>query len=188
MGNVVLVVDMVRGFHDLGNLANPRTARIIPNIRELLERKTAEGGGWRILFLADNHELNDKEFDMFPPHCIEGTQETEVVDELQEFCGTGNNPIVYPKTRFSGFYKTYLDAFLEIAKPEKVIVVGVCTDICVLHTVADLRNRDYEVIVPNDCVETFDLPNHGAEEEGRLALKHMKYILGATIVESQKEI
>ena len=31
---------------------------------------------------------------------------------------------------------------------EAVIAVGICTDICVMHTVADLRNRDYRVVVP----------------------------------------
>src|SRR3972149_1360408 len=66
-----------------------------------------------------------------------------------------------------------LEARLQALRPEKIIVVGVCTDICVLHTVADARNRDYLVEVPTDCVATFD------EEAHRFALNHMKRILGA---------
>ena len=183
---VILVVDMLNGFHNMGNLANPRTASIIPNIRELLERKMKEGG-YRVVFLNDNHLSDDKEFEMFPPHCVEGTEETNVVAELQEFCDMGNNT-VYPKKRYSGFFQTYLEGLLVFERPEEVIVVGVCTDICVLHTVADLRNRDYQVIVPADCVETFDAPNHNAGDENGWALGHMQYILGATIVDSQLEI
>ena len=60
--------------------------------------------------------------------------------------------------------------------PEKVIVCGVCTDICVMHTAADARNRDYIVEVPVDCVATFDPEAHA------YALQHMEKILGANLV------
>ncbi|HJW88491.1 MAG TPA: isochorismatase family protein [Dehalococcoidia bacterium] len=54
--------------------------------------------------------------------------------------------------------------------------MGDCTDICVMHTVADARNRDYPVEVPVDCVATFNEENH------RFALDHMEKILGAKLV------
>ncbi|GAC1480176.1 MAG: hypothetical protein PVSMB9_04620 [Candidatus Dormibacteria bacterium] len=60
-------------------------------------------------------------------------------------------------------------------------MVGVCTDICVLHTVADLRNRDYAVVVPADAVETFDGPGHPGDEVQRFALAHMSQVLGAIV-------
>ena len=77
---------------------------------------------------------------MFPPHCIEGSGEEEIVDELREFAGRS---VVLRKRRYSGFFGTALDRVLAEMAPSMVAVVGVCTDICVLHTVADLRNRDY---------------------------------------------
>ena len=40
---------------------------------------------------------------------------------------------------------------------------------------ADARNRDYTVIVPADCVATFDPEAH------RFALDHMRRVLGATV-------
>ncbi|MBT9143415.1 MAG: Nicotinate phosphoribosyltransferase pncB2 [Dehalococcoidia bacterium] len=58
----------------------------------------------------------------------------------------------------------------------KLIVCGVCTDICVLHTVADARNRDYTVEVPTDCVASMDQRAH------RFALDHMERILGAKLI------
>ena len=60
--------------------------------------------------------------------------------------------------------------------PDKLIVCGVCTDICVLHTVADARNRGYSVEVPIDCVASFD------EQAHRFALEHIEKVLGATLV------
>jgi len=74
------------------------------------------------------------------------------------------------------------EARLRAAQPEQVTVVGVCTDICVLHTVADLRNRDYRVVVPASAVETFDGPGHPGDEVQRWALAHLKGVLGAHVI------
>ncbi len=56
-----------------------------------------------------------------------------------------------------------------------MIICGVLTNICVLHTTADARNRDYEVEVPVDCVAS---PDAGAH---RFALEHMDKVLGAKL-------
>ncbi|MGB2762057.1 MAG: isochorismatase family cysteine hydrolase [Minisyncoccales bacterium] len=179
MANVILVVDMLKGFYNIGNLANPRMANIIPNVVELLEKKNGEND--TVILLGDVHEKDDKEFQMFPPHCIGGTEETDAIDELADI-----GKIYIPKSRFSGFFNTGLKLILESLNPGQVIVVGVCTDICILHTVADLRNRDYKVIVPRDCVETFDSPEHPADQHNQWALNHMQYILGAIVIDHIK--
>ena len=172
MANVVLVVDMVRGFCEEGHplYVGESIRQIIEPIRRLLAEERARGSS--IIFLCDSHAPDDAEFQMFPPHCIRGSEEAEVIPELQEFAEE-----VIPKTRFSGFYGTNLDQRLRELKPDKVIVVGDCTDICVMHTVADARNRDYPVEVPADCVATFDPEAHG------FALRHMEKILGAKVME-----
>jgi nicotinamidase/pyrazinamidase len=180
MANVVLVVDMVRGFCEEGHplYVGETIRQIIEPIRRLLAEERACGSS--IIFLCDNHAPDDAEFQMFPPHCIRGSQEAEGIAELREFASD-----VIPKTRFSGFFGTNLDQRLQELKPDKVIVVGDCTDICVMHTVADARNRDYPVEVPADCVATFDPEAH------RFALRHMEKILGAKVVapsEAPREI
>ena len=172
MANVVLVVDMVKGFlepdHNL--YCGDEARQIIPNVRRLLERETAEGS--QILFISDHHDPDDLEFQMFPVHCVKGTEEPHVIPELERFV-TGAN--VIPKNRYSGFFGTGLGQTLERLQPDKLIICGVCTDICVLHTTADARNRDYPVEVPVDCVATFDPDAH------TWALGHLQRILGATV-------
>jgi nicotinamidase/pyrazinamidase len=86
---------------------------------------------------------------------------------------------VIPKTRYSAFFNTTLENRLAKLMPDKLIVCGVCTDICVCHTVADARNRDYEVEVPVDCVASFN------EEAHRFALEHMERVLGAILTNSK---
>jgi nicotinamidase/pyrazinamidase len=177
MKEVVLVVDMLKGFHNLGNLANPRVAGIIPNIVQLIEKKRAEG--CKIIFANDCHKPDDKEFKMFPAHCVEGTEEAELVEELENLKLPEDS--VIRKTTYSAFYGTCLDYQLSQIKAERVILVGVCTNICILHTAADLRNRGYEVVVPLNCVETYDAPGHPAEETAQWAIQHMTSILGVKV-------
>jgi len=173
MSNVVLVVDMVRGFLEPGHnlYCGEEARRIIPNVRRLLERETRAGG--TVLFISDHHDPDDLEFQMFPVHCIKGTEEPNVIPELAPFVTAGN---VIPKNRYSGFFNTDLAQRLEQLRPDKLIICGVCTDICVLHTTADARNRDYPVEVPADCVASFDAQNHA------WALGHLAKILGARVL------
>lgn len=168
----VIVVDMLRGFLEPGRpLDCGESARaIIPAVRQLIEAEVARGA--MVFWVADNHAPDDKEFAMFPPHCIRGTAEAEVVPALADLVDPAN---LLPKTRYSGFYGTNLAERLARLHPDVVTVIGVCTDICVMHTVADARNRDYTVVVPTDCVATFDPQAH------RFALDHMRRVLGATV-------
>lgn len=171
MANAVLVVDMLRGFLEEGHplYCGEAARHIIPCVQKLLEEEVAEGS--KVFYLCDNHAADDLEFKMFPPHCIVGTVEAEIIPELAKYAGE-----VIPKTRYSGFFGTPLEKRLRRLRPVKVIVCGVCTDICVMHTVANARNRDYVVEVPVDCVASFDTSAH------RFALEHMEKILGAKLV------
>ena len=109
---------------------------------------------------------------MFPPHCIAGTKESEIIPELVNYQGE-----IIPKKRYSGFYGTNLESRLEEIKPEKIVICGVLTNICVMHTTADARNRDYKVEIPVNCVASPDEAAH------KFALEHMDKVLGAYLVE-----
>jgi nicotinamidase/pyrazinamidase len=171
MANVVLVIDMTKAFMERGHAlyCGDKARKIIPNVQVLLERELKKEA--KILFLNDHHDPDDLEFRMFPPHSIEGTEETEIIPELAKFQGE-----VIPKKRFSAFYGTTLGERLAQLKPEKIVIAGVCTDICVCHTAADARDRDYTVEVPVNCVASFD------EKAHRFALKHMDKVLGVKLI------
>lgn len=167
---VILIIDMLRGFlEEEGALyCGPKSRNIIPAVLKLLaEKKEAER-----IYLCDNHAPDDPEFSMFAPHCVRGSKESQVIPELSAYPG-----IVIPKTTLSGFYLTELDNVLKRLKPDKVTVVGVCTNICVIYNVADLRVRGYPVEVPRDCVATFD-----TEEIHNFALSQMEKVFGAKLV------
>ena len=170
MANAVLVIDMIKGFLEKGYPAycGHKARSIIPSIQGLLEQELAQGS--KLFFICDHHAPDDPEFKMFPPHCIEGTVETEITPELAGYPGE-----IIPKRRFSSFFDTPLEEKLRQLKPEKLIVCGICTDVCVLQTVADARAHDYEVEVPVDCIASFN------ERAHRLALEYMEKTLGAKL-------
>jgi nicotinamidase-related amidase len=144
---------------------------IIPHVQALLEKELS--GGARVFFVCDNHDPDDLEFRMFPPHCIEGSDEARVISELASYPGE-----IIHKKRYSAFFGTNLEERLKKPKPDKLIICGVLTNICVLHTAADARNRDYKVEIPVDCIASSD------EEAHRFALEQMENVLGATLVTS----
>jgi nicotinamidase-related amidase len=171
MANAVLVLDMLKGFLEEGYplYCGEQARRIIPRIGKLLQQELDKGS--KVFFVCDRHAPDDLEFNVFPPHCVSGTEEAEIIPELRDYPGE-----VIAKNRYSGFYNTVLDERLQAIRPDKLIVCGVCTDICVMYTVADARNCDYEVEVPTDCVASFSDDSH------RFALDHMDKVLGAKLV------
>ena len=170
MAKAVLVSDMLRGFLEEGYplYCGERARRIIPNVQRLLEQELAQGS--KVFFLCDSHIPDDPEFKMFPPHSIEGTAGAEIIPELAQYEGE-----IILKRTYSSFFDTPLEAKLSQLKPEKLIVCGVCTHICVFYAVADARIRGYEVEVPVDCVASFD------EKAHYFALEYMEKVLGAKL-------
>ncbi len=142
---------------------------IVEPIRQRLE--AARDAGHTVIYVCDNHKPDDPEFRMFPVHCVAGTQGAEVVAELAPEPGD----IVIKKRRYSAFFGTDLDLHLRENGIEELTLVGVCTNICVMYTAADARNRNYDVIVPRDSVASF------SDEAHEFALKELKNTLGAQI-------
>lgn len=170
---VLLIIDMLKDFieHD-GALPCGETGRkIIPYIQKITKQIRDENG--KIIYLTDAHDENDREFEMFPKHCIKGTTGAEIIDDLDI---QKDKDIIIEKTRYSGFYKTDLEKTLTKFAPDEVHVVGVCTSICVMDTVSDLRNRDYKVVVHRHGVADFDPQAHA------FSLKRMEKVLGAKIL------
>ena len=144
--------------------------KIVPFIKKKMEE--ARRSGDLIIYVNDSHKPNDKEFRMFPKHCVKGTPGAQVISELKPRRGDA----IVRKTRFSAFYGTKLEKILKENRVKRADVVGVCTSICVMDTVGDLRNRDYLVTIYKKGVADFDGKFH------RFALQRMEKTYGAEVV------
>ncbi len=172
MKKALIVVDMLNDFlsKDGALYCGDKAREIIPFVKEKVTTSRKEGT--KIIYVADTHDPDDAEFKMFPKHCVAGSEGNRLIPELT--CETNDYRV--PKRRYSAFFDTDLEGILKREGIEQVEVVGACTSICVLYTVADLRNRDYPVTVYREGVADFDPEQH------EFALKHIEKVLGAKVV------
>ena len=84
------------------------------------------------------------------------------------------------KPKHSAFYSTSLDVLLSYLGAKKLVVTGFAGDICVLFTANDAYMRDYELIVPSDCIAS------ETAAANRNACQQMKRFLRADIRPSRQ--
>ena len=168
----LLVIDMLKDFIDEDGVLCTGPAG--ESIVDFIKKKTNEfrGKNHPIIYICDNHEKDDKDFDMFPPHCIAGTEGSNIIGELEVKDGDK----IIKKRRYSAFFGTDLDLYLREKGVDELYLVGVCTNICVLYTAADARNIDYKVNIYKEGVASFD------EEAHDFALKQAENTLGCRII------
>ena len=169
----VMSVDLINGFCSEGPLASPRIAAIVPAVVTLFEKAHAAGVSHFLLF-QDAHSEEASEFEAFGPHCIAGTREAETIPELTALPFAGLLRIA-ERNSISSAIGTGLDEWLDShGEIDRFIVVGDCTDLCVyqlamhLRLTANAADIDRTVIVPADCVDTYDMPIERAGEIGIL--------------------
>ncbi|MCR8656529.1 cysteine hydrolase family protein [Paenibacillus endoradicis] len=137
--------------------------------------------GEDIIFTIDVHDEGDTyhpETKLFPPHNLRNTNGRMLYGQLQQIYEESQdraNIHWLDKTRYSAFAGTTLDMMLRARGIEEVYLVGVCTDICILHTAVDLYNLGYRIVVVKDAVASFNQAGH------EWALGHFQHTLGATI-------
>ena len=179
MGNkAVIVVDMLNDFVT-GELANPRSVAITPNIAALLD--AAREHGWLVVFGNDAHLPGDPEERVWGPHAMAGTPGADVIDDLEPQPGD----IELPKRFYSSFYETGLDSLLRQNGVDEVIITGQHTNICVRHTSSDAFNGGFRITVPEDAVAMFEEPGMTDEQYEALqsdALAYLQKVYGARVL------
>ena len=177
MKRLLLVIDMVNGFAKEGALADKKINNITPNIIELIKDFIRNNDD--IISIQEGHNKNSKEFNSFPIHCILGTKEAELIDELKPY---ENNMKIIRKNSTCGFVtKEFLEYIKENENNlEEIILCGCCTDLCVMNFALPLKNYinendlDINVKIYKNCVETYNAPTHNRDEYNEMAFKIMK--------------
>ena len=156
--DLLVVVDMINGFCRTGNLSSPRALALAEPMQALVRDFPG-----KTVFLCDKHHAGSAELAIFPEHCTDNI-EIMVVDELIDFA---EHCAVY-KNSTNGFFSFLKD--IQIDKQAKsVIIIGWCTDLCVLQFALTLQawfhecDRPLEVSVLTDFADTYDGPGHDAD-------------------------
>lgn len=178
----LLIIDYTNDFvADTGTLTcgHPGQALAEPIVK--LAEETQQSGGW-VLLPTDVHTPNDPyhpETKLFPIHNVRNSWGRELFGGVKDWFDqnqAAENVWQFDKTRYSSFAGTDLDLRLRERQVDTLILTGVCTDICVLHTAVDAYNLGYQIVIPANAVASFDPAGHA------WALNHFKTCLGAKII------
>eukprot|EP00850_Spirogloea_muscicola_P024784 SM001500S01441 [mRNA] locus=s1500:920:1723:- [translate_table: standard] len=211
----LVIVDEVRGFCTVGagNLApSAPDAQIAAMVAETAALASAFAAGrWPALAFLDTHDA-DRPEPPWPPHCVVGTGEENLVQELAwlESCPSAT---LVRKDCVDGFVgamradgSNAVVNWVRQHQLRRVLVTGICTDVCVLaFVVSALSARNHgllpglqDVVVHAGACATADLPPEAAAVAGpgagfahpQAAAHHVGlYIMqahGAQIVDSVK--
>ncbi len=143
-----------------------------------------------VVVCNDVHPVDEKgrrdpyhpETELFGPHNLAGAWGSAlyggVKDKWQALSREYPFATVYfEKVRFSAFAGTQLDIWLRSRDVTEVVLGGVCTDMCVLHTAIDAYNRGYRIAIAAKATCS------GSQEAYQFAIDHCKNLLGARIIE-----
>lgn len=169
-------IDAVEGFTRIGAFANPYMEALIPEwvrlTKEFLE------AGDLVIASRENHTDNSVEFKTFPPHCIRGTEESQLVSELRPF--EDKIKMFYKNSTCLGVLREYLNYLEKLKNLEEVVFTGGVTPICLIQAAIPTKcffneiDRDVRVIVPKNAVDTYDAPNHNRDEWNEMSFRFME--------------
>jgi nicotinamidase-related amidase len=135
-------------------------------------KRRARAAGVPVVYVNDNFGRWRSDFRSQVDHCLEPSSRGRRVVELL----MPEEPDYFViKPKHSGFFATSLGTLLEYLRTRTVILTGLTADICVLFTANDAYMRDYNLIVPSDCVASV------SEEENAHALRQLEKILKADV-------
>jgi nicotinamidase-related amidase len=172
----LVIVDEVNGFATIGAgalappVADEQVARMVTETDALARRFAA--AGWPVLAFLDSHTPGKPE-PPYPPHCEQGSGEDELVPELA-WLETSPAATLVRKDCINGFVGAMDPAtgrnavvdWVNVHGLKAVLVVGICTDICVMDFVLTLLSARNHGLMPNlahiavfepGCA-TYDLP------------------------------
>ncbi len=171
---LLIVVDMQNDFVTPGGALYFKSAEsvkpvVVDCVRAYVEKEQ------HVIFTQDWHVQDDVEFKLFPPHCVANTFGAELFEELKKTIENYEYVSFVHKRKFSAFYGTNLDILLKQLNPTKIGICGVATNICVMYTAEELRNREYNVVLYENGVASYDEALH------EFAISQMKDVLGVEI-------
>lgn len=180
---VLIVVDMVNGFVYNGPLHDIGCSKIIPRQKEIIDDYLDNGD--LVVFIKDTHTKDSTEFSRMPIHCLENTDESELVPELKEYVGRDNVIIINKNSTSFNEAPEFRELITNLVNLKRVDEIGVCTDICDFNGIMGLanrlnqENRDVSIYVHEDAIATF---NEGERSEYVDAAKLLMKQQGINII------
>lgn len=149
----------------------------MPHIQQLLESACAYNV--RIAYTQDTHIEGDSEWEIWPEHVRTGTWGWEIIKDLEP----RSEDLICQKSRYDGFYASWLDHFLSrVWHVENLVIVGTVSNICVLHTAASAGLRWFPIVVPANGISALN------DFDQALTLRQVSWLYHGSVVRSVEHI
>jgi nicotinamidase-related amidase len=173
----LLVLDMVSefAFPDAGRVlaGARRPARAIARLR-----KRARAARIPVIYVNDTAGRWESDPRGFVQRCLAPTAAGRDVVKL--IAPDLHDDYFMFKPKHSAFFGTPLKTLLDQLKIRRLVLTGITSHQCVLFTAMDAYVREYELVMPLDCIGS------GSREESRHALFIAEHALQARIADSSR--
>jgi nicotinamidase-related amidase len=143
----------------------------LPAARRLAQlKRRAKEAKIPVIYVNDNFGRWQSDFNKLLQHCLDENVCGQPVAELLK---PDEDDYFVLKPKHSGFFSTTLDILLDYLQVKTLVITGLTGDICVLFTASDAYMRDFNLLIPEDCVAS------ASAEENEHALEHMRRVLKA---------
>lgn len=166
--DMLIIIDMNNGFVKSGALSSPNVLNLVPKMQDFV--KKCLQNNIEIWHYVDAHDQDCPEFNVYPIHCLKGSIESEVIDELKF-----DEIKIIHKNSTNGFLTK--NPFTE---NKNLYIIGCVTDICV-HDFAYTaikyvheHNLNLTVTIIENLCATFDAPNHDSNEVHSSTIEKLK--------------
>ena len=166
---VLILIDLINDFEFDG--ADPmftNTLAIAQPIAKL--KKNAKAAGIPVIYVNDNFGKWQSDFRKLVDHCLEDNVKGKPIARLLR---PDERDYFVLKPKHSAFYSTSLDLLVRYLKANTLILTGIAGNICVLFTASDAYMRDFNLLVPQDCIAS------ETEADNQHALAYMAKVLKA---------
>jgi nicotinamidase-related amidase len=116
-------------------------------------KRRAREAGVPVIYVNDNFGKWQSDFKKILEHCLKEDVRGRPVAELLR---PDDDDYFVLKPKHSGFFSTTLDILLDYLQAKTLVLTGLTGDICVLFTAHDAYMRDFNLVIPADCVASND--------------------------------
>lgn len=165
----LLLIDVIN------DLEFPGSEQLLPFAQPMAEaiaalKKRARQERIPVIYVNDNFGRWQSDFNRVIEHCLQDEVRGKLLVELLR---PDDEDYFVLKPKHSAFYSTNLDILLDYLDAKTLILTGLAGNICVLFTANDAYMRDFNVMVPEDCIAS------NTAEDNQNALQLMRQVLKA---------
>jgi len=148
----LLIFDLISDFEfEDGELMLRRALVLAPRIAKLKAR--AKAAGVPTIYVNDNRGRWRSDRAQIVAHCVRPrARGRKLVQQIKP----ESDDYFILKPKHSGFFATPLHSLLEGIGVRTVILTGVTSHQCILFSATDAYVRDFELIIPRDCIAAME--------------------------------